>query len=1026
MKKHLCNIMVGVSALPAMFIMPAMSETITQRQVISTNTTYNNAIAENIASTTANNGGVFYMQDVPDVLLAFEGDTLFSGNSLNNGGMGGAIGNGWLSSTSGSGYTQGGKIVFAGATTFDNNSTNNINGGGAIFNYGMGNATSPDIIFNDDATFSNNQVTGTSNSVHAGGGAINHRNGMIVFNSGADFTGNQSQSQGGAIITAGDIIFNGPTNFQNNSATKNGGALAIKGGNTAFDMDASFSGNTAGGASAVYLGEGAKKLEFKGTANFSENTGVGTLLNNSANASVTFANGATFNKNTNNYNGALVNTGTVSLTGGDFIFTNNTGSNGGGLKNSGTVTANTNGKILFDANTTTSTAGALDNGGNIMLGASNVSFTGNTANAGYGGAIFNAADITIHGTTNVFSNNTANDSGTIKSGGGAIHNRGNTNTATLIIGTTGNTNSFSANKSGAYGGAIVNRAFDGAGQDAEIIINGDTSFSNNQSALDGGAIWNMVAAGDDGTTGTSTIVFNGDTTFSDNIANGLGGAIYNNDTMTFNGTTNFTGNTAGGLANDIFNNGTIKFNGDTQISGGINGTGTINIASGTMFNIGTSDITQGAIILDGTMLATLRSGNNAQITVNNDGGFTGNGTLKLAFDKAGTYHVFGNQTFNNVDITSSVYDLAWDGGSVTATIKSVADIAQQNNVTPDTARVISGTSDSSSAKLNNLGVLFQEKLSSGKDADIAAVEQAGRAINPEKESVSQSVGTSIQKTIASIISNRMAMDGLGRSGGDNTMDFGGVWAQGVYNKSKLNNAFNGYTRGIAAGFDGTINDIWTLGAGYMFSHSDVRGASRDTDIDSSTVFLYGQYKPSAWYANAILNYTMSDYSEDGSALGVAISSDYDVDIFGARVASGYNLASGITPEIAMEYMHMDASDYTNSLGIRNHFSDTDYLSASLGTKYEFDLYFNNGLIIRPQMHYALKYDLVSDDNNITVTMPGVNAYVVGGERLSRIANQVGIGIGMNYMGLEMSLNYDIESRADYTSQTGRLNFRYEF
>ena len=33
---------------------------------------------------------------------------------------------------------------------------------------------------------------------------------------------------------------------------------------------------------------------------------------------------------------------------------------------------------------------------------------------------------------------------------------------------------------------------------------------------------------------------------------------------------------------------------------------------------------------------------------------------------------------------------------------------------------------------------------------------------------------------------------------------------------------------------------------------------------------------------------------------------------------------------------------------------------------------------------------------------------------------------MNYMGLEMSLNYDIEARADYTSQTGRVNFRYEF
>ena len=33
---------------------------------------------------------------------------------------------------------------------------------------------------------------------------------------------------------------------------------------------------------------------------------------------------------------------------------------------------------------------------------------------------------------------------------------------------------------------------------------------------------------------------------------------------------------------------------------------------------------------------------------------------------------------------------------------------------------------------------------------------------------------------------------------------------------------------------------------------------------------------------------------------------------------------------------------------------------------------------------------------------------------------------MTYGALNMSLNYDIEARADYTSQTGRVKFRYEF
>ena len=125
----------GISVLPALLVMPAFADTITARQVITTNTTYNNLTASNIASTTANNGGVFYMENVPTTTLTFDGTSTFSNNSLNNGGMGGAIGNGWLSSTSGTGFTPGGKILFNGDATFSSNTTNNPNGGGAIFNY---------------------------------------------------------------------------------------------------------------------------------------------------------------------------------------------------------------------------------------------------------------------------------------------------------------------------------------------------------------------------------------------------------------------------------------------------------------------------------------------------------------------------------------------------------------------------------------------------------------------------------------------------------------------------------------------------------------------------------------------------------------------------------------------------------------------------------------------------------------------------------------------------------------------------
>ena len=1019
--KH--SLLMGISVLPALLIIPAFADTITTRQVITENTTYNDLTATDITSTTSNNGGVFYMENAPTTTLTFDGTSTFSGNSLNNGGMGGVIGNGWLASTSGTGYTPGGKIVFNGDTTFSSNATNNPNGGGAIFNYGNGTSSNPDIKFNGTTNFSDNTATGTTNnSIYSGGGAINHNDGTIIFVGTANFSGNTSTNRGGAILSGGDITFGNSATFDRNNASSNGGALAIIGGDVQFTKSANFTNNTAGSGAAIFMDETASNLSFLDTATFSNNTGTGILLNNNSTGTVTFANGATFDHNTNPLNGSLVNAGTITGTGGNFIFTDNTGSNGGGLKNAGSVSFDTSGQVLFNTNTTTSSAGALDNGGTITMKSPNISFTNNKSNMGYGGAIFNGGDLDILGATNTFTGNTASDTGATKSGGGAIHNRGNTGTTTLIIGTSTSTNTFASNTSSAHGGAIVSRAFDGTGQDSAITISGTTTFRNNSATLNGGAIWNATS----GDGGTANITFNGNTSFVNNSATGMGGALYNNDTITFNGTTAFSGNTANGIANDIYNDGTVNFNGDTTMTGGVSGNGTLNIATGKTLNIGTATITQGEINLDGTLLATLRTGDTAQINVTNDGGFTGNGTVKLSFDSAGTYRVFGNEMFDNTDITSSVYDLTWSGGDVTATIKSVADIASENNISNDAARTVSNISQSSSSRLNDLSVLMQENLSSGTSAGRNAVEHAARAINPETAPVNHTIGTTTQNSLNKLVDGRLAGLSIGRSGGDTTVDIGGIWAQGLYNKSKLNDNFNGYTRGISVGFDGTVNNTWTLGMGYMYGHSDIGAIARNTEGDSHSIFAYGQYRPSNLYMNAIVNYTMSDYSEQGDALGIGVYGDYDLDSFGAYASVGYDFIGGITPEVSLHYLHIGSADYTNSLGIRSKIDSTDYMSASIGTRYGFDLLLRNGWVVRPGLHYALKYDLISDDGHTTVVMPGINAYTLDGERLSRIANEVGLEIGMMYGAFSMSLNYDIEARADYTSQTGRVKFRYEF
>ena len=313
------------------------------------------------------------------------------------------------------------------------------------------------------------------------------------------------------------------------------------------------------------------------------------------------------------------------------------------------------------------------------------------------------------------------------------------------------------------------------------------------------------------------------------------------------------------------------------------------------------------------------------------------------------------------------------------------------------------------------------------DGNTDVVEQAHKAIHPETESVAQSVTTSLQSTLANLAAGRMTMiqSLRGRSGGDAAAR-SGVWVEGLYNKSKQNDAFNGYTRGIVAGIDTIAARSLMLGVGYSYAHSDVSGTARNTEIDSNTIFLYGQYKPTAWYMNAMLNYTMSDYTEKADVLGVAVKSDYDVDALGAQVMTGYDFAGGITPEVGLRYMHISTDEYKNSLGVKNKLDNSDYLTAVLGTKYAFDYRVARGFTLRPELRYAVKYDLVSDKSVATVTMPGVSSYVLDGNRLSRIGAEFGGGLVMKYQDFSLALNYDIEVREGYTSQTGRVRARMLF
>ena len=875
-------------------------------------------------------------------------------------------------------------------------------GGGAI---SFGAVSSSDIASINDTKFINN-VSGIN------GGAIgtrlgkNANNSAAKLNVSATFEGNRAYQNGGAIYNTfyannGMELGDGVTvsgKFTKNSAGENGGAI--------FNDGAKDKIGNAGGVMTIR------------DSVFGENSATtwgGAIFNS---GTMTLGDGVSFTGNSAKFGGAVWNDGKMEIAAGTKFVGNNSEKAAGALYNSSTGTLGNLIGIVFE-NNTAAMGGAINNsktsagikGGTIDL-ISESRFIGNSGGKSQGGAIRNQGTIsTIE--KSVFDSNVAGN-------GGAINNGTWGSLVEGIYQTTFINNTAIAAGGNHQGGAITNASYIGT-------IDGAV-FESNRAGKIGGAIANVTPQ--DGGVGIAEIKNIANSTFTGNIAGENGGAIYNVERgkVTLSGKNTFTGNMAGGVGNDIYNLGKLTVSdGTTTIDGGIAGDGALTIADGATLNIGTTTVQQKELTLDGTVGATIVGANNYGKLLAET--YKGNGKVSLNVATTGTYNIFGeNANEYTVVDAGAIYDVTkGDNGAITIATKKVEEIAKETGLTDAAANTVAALANVDNDLANIASLNAQQALRNG-DTDYVEIESA--KANPVDKPVVQSVAQSVQGAVMTLAANRMAgapsAGTMGRSGGDLSDADYGVWAQGMFNKSKFNGQFNGYTRGVSAGFDALIDKQYTIGLGYAFGHSDVHAnGGRNTEIDSNSIFAYAQYKPSEWFVNAALNYTMSKYTETVDAFGVRLKSDYDTDAFGGQVMTGYDFASGLTPEVGLRYLHVTQDSYNNGL---NHVSsdDTDFLTGIAGMKYRFAIENDSVINWFPELRAAATYDFVSDKAMSTVTMPGAASYVVDGDRLSRFGGEFGIGLTAEYNGLEISLVYDLNLHKDYTSQTGMAKFRYEF
>ena len=1099
--KYFADLVKVCSVLPVFAVMPAMANTLDSQLVIDSSETLKlsnvdiswmtadtnggaivSAGALNVSgvkfvgNSSQGYGGVAYLLNVDGTTSLNVSDSKFSTNSAYIGGA--LFGHTNASITLNNTDFEYNTADFGGAVyTATSSGVFTMNGGTVKANTARS-AGGLDLFatsFLNDVKFINNKATDATDD---GGGALFLGSVSKTYITDAEFRGNTSEADGGAIAmrapNMGDNsnakldIFD--TDFVDNSAVMTGGAIyatfydSVTERNAVYIEDSDFIRNKAETGGAIYNDGRLDKENNKASmkivdADFNENTATvsgGAIYNT---GKLTIVDTDFVGNSAIKLGGAIYSSGKLDLDEVSFVSNSVTEEDGGALFITGGQENNITNSI-FEANHADNYSGGailLQNG---VLNIDNTTFVGNTAMES--GAIFtySSQPNTLNITNSVFDSNMALSAGAVQAmyqanisdtvfknniattnsdgagalfvgavgkavldnvtfennradyRGGAISTRsadlGNNKDAKLDV----LNSKFIGNKAGTTGGAFDNYLYSSVADDTAVYFE-KVEFSANSAAL-GGAVYNHGAEDRGGNTASTHI--NG-ATFVGNIATDAGGAVYNEakGALMLSGTNTFSGNTVNGVANDIYNDGALTIaSGMTSIDGGINGAGALDIKSGATLNMNYASIEQGTINIDGTLMASLL---NDKDSVDVTGALSGAGNVLLSAGAAGVYDVSQFTDANlSVDF-GKTYQTSIVDGIATLTARQAAEIAADTGASVAAAGAVSGLANVTDAKLQQVSLMMQEALNSG---DIETVEQEVAKVNPNKKPVGQSVSSSVQNQVLTVAAGRMSS-----AGGDVTG--AGVWAQGMFNKTKMGSAFEGNSRGFAMGGDTLINNVFTLGGGYAYSNTDVLGGGRDIDVESNSIFVYGQYKPAAWYVNSTLTYTESEYSDAANmAAGFALGSDYDIKAYGAQVMTGYDFASGVTPEVGLRYLHTNQGEHENAFGATVREMDMDFLSGVAGLKYAFEIESDTAVKFSPEMRAAMTYDFISDDATATVVFPGAAAYYVDVDRLSRLGGEFGIGLTAEYRGLELSLNYELDLHKDYTSQTGLFKFRYNF
>lgn len=224
------------------------------------------------------------------------------------------------------------------------------------------------------------------------------------------------------------------------------------------------------------------------------------------------------------------------------------------------------------------------------------------------------------------------------------------------------------------------------------------------------------------------------------------------------------------------------------------------------------------------------------------------------------------------------------------------------------------------------------------------------------------------------------------------------------------------TYGLSFAFEKKLADF-KYGLGYAYLKNDIDDVS-STDVQNHSGFVYAEYKPSAWYTNAILMYSHSRFDENNF-------NKYNVQSISSQLMSGYDF-DYITPEMGLRYIHIWNNRYTNAQNMQMTKNNEDILTGIIGIKLAKEIILNTDYSFVPQAKVSALYDFSRASSVANAYVNGKYA-VVHSDVMAKYATEFNVGLKLvKQNSWETYLGYYAQLRNNYNIHSIIVNFAYDF